>query len=161
MLTTCAIDHYTWANALPEGTTTEEGLTIRRFPTVPNDSRVSVQTHIRIYTERPTTLDEQAGWLSFPFRVPGLFSWLLAHGTEYDAVVFSPYLFWTTTVCLPLVAERAVVIPCLHDEVYAASTSSGRCSRRRPQCGSCPSRSTASPTGWVRWRPSTPSPVPA
>jgi glycosyltransferase involved in cell wall biosynthesis len=48
-----------------------------------------------------------------------LFSHLLREGSSYQAIVFSPYLFWTTTICLPLVAERAVVVPCLHDEAYA------------------------------------------
>lgn len=119
MLTTTAVDHYTWADALPEGPGTEEGITVRRFATVPSQSRVGFRTHMRVYRDLPTTVDEQAGWLSFPFRVPGLFAWLLARGGDYDAVIFSPYLFWTTTVCIPLVADRAVVIPCLHDEVYA------------------------------------------
>ena len=44
---------------------------------------------------------------------------LLAHGADYGYIVFSPYLFWTTTVCMPLVADHAVVVPCLHDEPYA------------------------------------------
>jgi glycosyltransferase involved in cell wall biosynthesis len=65
------------------------------------------------------TLDEQVSWLSYRFQVPGLFDHLLRRGGEYDAIVFSPYLFWTTAVCMPLVAPRAVVIPCLHDEPYA------------------------------------------
>lgn len=51
--------------------------------------------------------------------MPELFHHLLRHGTEFDAIVFSPYLFWTTTVCMPPVANRAVVMPCLHDETYA------------------------------------------
>jgi glycosyltransferase involved in cell wall biosynthesis len=119
VITTCATDHYTWANALPAGTTTEEGVTVHRFETVPSTTRVGHRAHMDIYHDRPTTIDEQIGWLSFPFRVPGLFSHLLRHGDRYGAVIFSPYLFWTTTVCMALVADRAVVIPCLHDEVYA------------------------------------------
>jgi glycosyltransferase involved in cell wall biosynthesis len=119
VITTCATDHYTWANALPPGTTVEEGVTVHRFETVPSTTRVGHRAHMDIYHDRPTTIDEQIGWLSFPFRVPGLFSHLLRHGDRYGAVIFSPYLFWTTTVCMPVVADRAVVIPCLHDEVYA------------------------------------------
>jgi glycosyltransferase involved in cell wall biosynthesis len=119
ILTTCATDHYTWANALPAGTTVEEGVTVHRFETVPSPTRVGHRTHLAIYHDRPTTVDEQIGWLNFPFRVPGLFSHLLRQGDRYGAVVFSPYLFWTTTVCMPVVADRAVVVPCLHDEAYA------------------------------------------
>ena len=58
-------------------------------------------------------------WLSGRFAVPDLYHHLLRHRDDFDAVVFSPYMFWTTTVCMPVVAERAVVIPCLHDEGYA------------------------------------------
>jgi glycosyltransferase involved in cell wall biosynthesis len=119
IVTTCAVDHYTWENELEPGTTEEEGVVVHRFETVPSRTRVGHRTHINIYYDKPTTLDEQIGWLSFPFRVPGLFDHLLREGHRYGAVVFSPYMFWTTTVCMPLVAEKAIVIPCLHDEVYA------------------------------------------
>jgi glycosyltransferase involved in cell wall biosynthesis len=34
-------------------------------------------------------------------------------------VVFAPYLFWNTIACLGPVTDRAVVMPCLHDEGYA------------------------------------------
>ena len=37
ILTTCARDHYTWANAYPPGTSRDGDLTIRRFPVVQGD----------------------------------------------------------------------------------------------------------------------------
>ena len=58
-------------------------------------------------------------WLGFHFSAPGVFEYVLRFGEQYDAIVFSPYLLWTTSVCVPFVAERAVVVPCLHDETYA------------------------------------------
>jgi len=39
VLTTRTVDHYLWANDLPEGTTEEDGVTVRRFSTVPQMSR--------------------------------------------------------------------------------------------------------------------------
>lgn len=119
VLTTTAVDHQSWTSVLRPGVTTEQGLVVRRFETVPNLSGVGADTTTRIMSGEPTTLDEQVSWLSHPFRVPDLFMHLLAHGEEYDYIVFSPYLFWTTTVCMPLVADRAVVVPCLHNEPYA------------------------------------------
>jgi glycosyltransferase involved in cell wall biosynthesis len=53
------------------------------------------------------------------FRVPGLFHHLVAHGHTFRAIIFSPYLMWTTVVGAALAPERTVVIPCLHDENYA------------------------------------------
>lgn len=48
---------------------------------------------------------------------------LLAHlrerGRSYDAVFFVPYLYGPALQGVPLVADRAFLIPCLHDEAYA------------------------------------------
>ena len=119
ILTTCAISHYTWANDLPEGTTLEQGLTVRRFANLLGSSAVGRRAQEKIQAEILPTLDEQVSWLSWRFTTPGLFEHLLRHGGDYEAVVFAPYLFWPTTVCLAPVKERAVVLPCLHDEFYA------------------------------------------
>jgi glycosyltransferase involved in cell wall biosynthesis len=119
VLTTCAIDHYTWANELPEGTSYENGLTVRRFPVVRHPSRPALRAQLSIQAGQIPDLDHQVSWMGFLFSAPALFEYLLHEGRSYDAIVFSPYLFWTTSVCAPLVAERAVVIPCLHDETYA------------------------------------------
>ena len=119
VLTTCAVDHYTWSNELPPGATEEDGLLVRRFEIAHHPWRVTREVQLAIEAKRPSSFDKQLNWLSGRFAVPDLFLHLLVHGNEYDHVVFSPYLFWTTTVCMPLVADRAVVIPCLHDEEYA------------------------------------------
>jgi glycosyltransferase involved in cell wall biosynthesis len=82
-------------------------------------SRAARKAEVAIQGGRLPSYDEQVSWLSHWFQVPGLFHHLLRYGDRYDCIVFSPYLFWTTTVCLPVVADRAVVMPCLHDETYA------------------------------------------
>ncbi len=119
VITTCALDHYTWANELPEGISEENGLAVRRFPVVRHPSRPALRAQLSIQAGRIPDLNHQVSWMGFLFSVPALFEYLLREGRGYDALVFSPYLFWTTSVCTPFVAERAVVIPCLHDETYA------------------------------------------
>ena len=119
VLTTCAINHYTWANDLPEGTTEEDGVTVRRFPTVPQSSRCGLRAQRAIQDGSVPPVDDQWTWVSWRFTVPGLFRHLLRHGHDFDSVVFSPYLFWNTTACLAAVPDKAVVMPCLHDETYA------------------------------------------
>ena len=47
VLTTCAIDHYTWANDLPTGTSEEDGLVVRRFPMVHTPSRAALKARFR------------------------------------------------------------------------------------------------------------------
>lgn len=119
VLTTCAVDHYTWENDSAEGTSVEEGITVRRFPTVPSHCPPGLRTERAISAGQRPSVDDQWTWVGWRFTVPALFEYLLRHGSEYQAVVFSPYLFWNTTACLSAVAGNAVVMPCLHDESYA------------------------------------------
>lgn len=120
ILTTCAVSPYTWANELPEGTDTDGTVRVRRFANILNVSESREHAvHGRIFHGEPTTLDDQLTWLGALFRTPGLFEVLLREADRFDAVVFAPYLFWTTTACMPAVADRAIVMPCLHDEVWA------------------------------------------
>ncbi|HTV12982.1 MAG TPA: glycosyltransferase [Acidimicrobiales bacterium] len=119
VISTCAVDHYTWENELPEGVSEENGLPVRRFRVLRYPSRVALEAQLSIGSGGLPDLDHQVSWLGYQFSSPGLFQYLLRHGDSYDAVVFSPYLSWTTAVCVPFLAERAVVVPCLHDESYA------------------------------------------
>ena len=120
ILTTCARDHYTWANAYPAGSERHGDLTVFRFPVVhPRESSLWQSLDRRIRLGSSLTMAEQHAWVNGRFRVPGLFHHLVAHGHSYRAMVFSPYLFWTTVVGATVAPERTVVIPCLHDENYA------------------------------------------
>lgn len=119
VLTTCALDHYSWANELPGGSSEENGVLVHRFPVVRHPSRAALSAQLSIGEGHIPPLDYQVSWLGFQFSSPALFEHLLRHARRYDAIMFSPYLFWSTTVCLPFVAERAISMPCLHDESYA------------------------------------------
>jgi len=120
VLTTCAVNPYTWANELPEGAQEDGGLVVRRFANVlATSASEEHRVHGNIYYGETPSLDEQVTWLNALFRTPGLFEALFKERDTFDAFVFAPYLFWNTTVCMPIVAERAVVMPCLHDETYA------------------------------------------
>jgi len=119
VLTTTAVDHYSWANERPEGASVESGLLVRRFGVARHPSRAALAAQLSVQAGRVPDIEHQVSWLGFHFSCPGLFEHLARCGTGYDAVVFAPYLFWSTTACLPLVADRAVFMPCLHDEAYA------------------------------------------
>lgn len=120
ILTTCAIDHHTWANAHPPGEFVTDGVRVRRFLTVHDGDKLMRDTiEGRIQLGLPVTPDEQRTWLNGTFRVPDLFHHLVEHATDYRAIVLSPYLFWTTVSCALVAPERTIVMPCLHDEFYA------------------------------------------
>jgi glycosyltransferase involved in cell wall biosynthesis len=119
VLTTCARDHLTWRNVLPPGSTGDDGVTVRRFPVRPRDERRFARLHDRILRRASLTVEEQLAWAEHSVCSPTLFAHLVRHRTAYDAVCFAPYLFGTTLWGVHLVPERAVMIPCLHDEPFA------------------------------------------
>lgn len=119
VLATCARDHLTWKNVLRAGVQAEDGVTVRRFPVRPRDARRFGQLHDRILRGHRLRVDEQLRWAEESVSSPELYAHLLRHRTAYDLVCFAPYLFGTTLWGVNLVPERAVLIPCLHDEPFA------------------------------------------
>jgi len=120
ILTTCARDHYTWQNAYPAGTTTDAGVVVHRFPVErPKPQRARVHIDARIQDGEPVSRNEQRVWLDGLFRVPALFRELVVNAERYDALILSPYLFWTTVTAATIAPDRTIVMPCLHDEPYA------------------------------------------
>ena len=119
ILTTCALDHYTWENVLPAGKAMEDGLLVRRFPAVnpPNAERGRLEQ--AIHSGATLRLQEQQRWVNAGMRCPELFHYLLDHAGEYRAIVFAPYLNWITYACSQVAPERSVLWTCLHDEPYA------------------------------------------
>ena len=120
VLTTCARSHYTWANELPEGASEDAGLTVRRFRTVPAASQLDA-TRLELRVQAGDVLDraEELAWVNGRLRVPDLYQYLSARADDFDAVVLSPYLFWSTIYGAFAAPEKAIVMPCLHDESYA------------------------------------------
>jgi glycosyltransferase involved in cell wall biosynthesis len=120
ILTTCARDHFTWANEYPAGVTEVEGITLRRFPTVISTARAErALFEAAIHAGTRLSIADQYRWMNDDLRVPDLFHHLLDHADDYDALVFAPYLFWTSFACGQVAPERTILMPCLHDEPYA------------------------------------------
>lgn len=121
VLTTCALDHHTWANHYPAGTTTDGDITVRRFPVVSDTSGAARAEVAQLLARGETpTLAQQEAWMNDGLRVPELFHALLDDAETYRAIIVSPYLFWTTFACGLIAPERTIVRPCLHDEPEAA-----------------------------------------
>jgi glycosyltransferase involved in cell wall biosynthesis len=121
VLTTCARDHHSWANEWPAGVESDDGVTVRRFSTAPNADLVLWSAMERkIFSGAGLTAAEEMAWANSRLRVPDLYLHIAANASSYDALVYSPYLFWTTLYCIGLAPERSVLMPCLHDEPYAS-----------------------------------------
>lgn len=119
ILTTCAVDHFTWQNEFPPGVSVEDGITIRRFPAVISTSRATrQQVEAAIHAGHDITLEYQTLWMNDDVRVPELYHHLLVHGRSYRALVFAPYLFWPTFAGAQVHPDRTILMPCFHDEPY-------------------------------------------
>jgi glycosyltransferase involved in cell wall biosynthesis len=118
ILTTCAKDHVTWQNAYPAGETASGRLRYRRFTvdhprSMPRFSEISE----RVFGG-DASVAEQEQW----FRENGpvssdLLTFLREHGTEYDRIVFWAFRYANTFFGLPLVADRAVLVPTAEDDL--------------------------------------------
>ena len=115
IITTCALDHRTWADVLPEGETREGGLRVRRFRVGPRDHATFTGLHAAIQRRGTVPVGQQVDWMANSVWAPGA----LRAAREYDRVVVMPYLFGTAFWQEVADPDRTVVIPCLHDEPHA------------------------------------------
>ena len=118
VLTTCAVDHLSWLDALPAGETTEGGVRVRRFPVGPRDGRAFARLHDAIQRGAEIGYCDQVAWMANSVWSPGIID--AAH--EYDWIVAMPYLFGTAFWQVVDRPDKTVLIPCLHDEPHARQT---------------------------------------
>jgi glycosyltransferase involved in cell wall biosynthesis len=116
--TTCAVDHYSWKNALPPGEHVDGGILVRRFPVGERDARRYEELHAAVLAGAAGYADELE-WLANSVWSPELQHFLAESAAAYDLMLFSPYMFGTTIWGAQVSPERSALVPCLHDEPYA------------------------------------------
>jgi len=120
VLTTCGRDHITWRNELPAGRSQINGITVERFPLLPNWSTPRYHAlHGRILSGQSLSIDEQYEWIDTGAHSPALYAYIQRQHARFDLLIFVPYLFPTTFYGASIVPEKSVIWPCLHDEGYA------------------------------------------
>ena len=116
VLTSCALDHLTWENSEPAGTSMLNGVTVRRFPTVSPRTLdyFDLDGRLRIAPESGT-LAETRKWVSLNGPMcPGLVDAVAA--TDADVIACYPYLFATTVDAIAVAKVPVVLHPAAHDE---------------------------------------------
>ena len=117
-LTTCAQDHFTWANALPPGERNVDGMRVRFFPVdETRDVARFLALQSRISRGSTLTPDEELDWLRNSVNSTPLCRHLQTAG--YDRIVVGPYLFGLTYFASRVHPDRTLLLPCLHDECFA------------------------------------------
>ena len=117
VITTCAIDYMTWKNEYPPGKEVLNGLTIWRFPVdYPRDVTKFNRFSEKIFGQRHTR-EEEIQWMKLqgPYSTK-LFEFIEKNKDKYGYFIFFTYLYCTTFFGLPLVNDKAILVPTAHDE---------------------------------------------
>jgi len=119
-LTTCATDHFSWANAVPPGRRRVDGLDLIRFPVdTGRDLDTFFRVQDRISRSAPVTRDEELAWLANNVNSSALCEHLRNHAPAYDRILAGPYLFGLIHAAARTAPDRTLLVPCLHDEPFA------------------------------------------
>ena len=117
VLTTCARDYVTWRNAHAAGESRDGHVRVLRFPVArPRRLKRFADLSDEVF-DGGAPPSRQHDW----FRengpdAPALLDYLSARGGDYDLVLFWTFRYATSYFGLPLVAERAVLLPTAEDD---------------------------------------------
>lgn len=117
VLTSCAKNHLTWDNAFPPGEERVGRVRVLRFPAVRRRNIRPFNALSRQAFDKGNDRLAEERWVAEQGPLcPGLLEHLAGQGGAYDGFVFFTYLYAPTVWGLPLVAERALLVPTAHDE---------------------------------------------
>jgi glycosyltransferase involved in cell wall biosynthesis len=117
ILTSCARDYVSWHNEYRAGESMDGAVRVMRF-------EVARPRHLHVFSslsdevfdgEAPRELQEEWFRENGP-QVPGLLDHLREHGRDYDAVLFWTFRYYPSFFGLPLVRDRAVLVPTAEDD---------------------------------------------
>jgi len=114
--TTNSTNYLTWKGDLTAGLDRVDGVTVRRFP-VERPRAWNFKLYERRAFRSGHTLDDERAFIDAqgPYA-PELIDFLFRRGRDYDHVLFFTYIYYPTVLGLPLVPERAVLVPTAHEE---------------------------------------------
>ena len=92
---------------------------VRRFATSPVDVGVFHGLMQRANRGERLRYDEELRFMANNLRSDELERHVAAHADDYACLIYAPYLFGTTYWPASAAPERAIVVPCLHDEPAA------------------------------------------
>jgi glycosyltransferase involved in cell wall biosynthesis len=117
VLTSCATDYITWKNVLPAGESRDGGVRVLRFP-VARQRRLNRFREIseHVFAGGATPGEQDAWFRENGPEMPALLEYLEKHDHEYDRVMFWAFRYYHAYFGLPLVADRAVLVPTAEDD---------------------------------------------
>ncbi len=119
VLTTKAIDYITWKNEYADDEEIINQVWVHRFGVAhPRDCREFDRINHKFYSGK-LKAEEENEWMEKQGpAVPELVQYLAEHVSEYDVFIFFTYLYYTTAMGLPVVCDKAILVPTAHDEPF-------------------------------------------
>ena len=120
VLTTKAVDYISWANTYEKDEEEINGVRVLRFGVeYPREMEIFNEVNARFARGEIRTREEQEEWLDKqgPY-VPSLLNYIREEKDAYNAFIFFTYLYYPTVKGIPLVREKAILIPTAHREPF-------------------------------------------
>lgn len=121
ILTTCVQNFASdWSvNYFYPGEETIRGITVRRFWADGRAPRAFGDLNAKLMAGTRLEHEEETVYLNEMVNSDDLYAYIRRHRDEYGLFVFIPYMFGPTYFGSAAAGDKAVLIPCFHDEPYA------------------------------------------
>lgn len=106
-------------NYYPEGTEYIWNIPVTRFPVRKRDTRRFDEINRKLMKGEHISAEEENDYLREMVNSPELYTYIRENRDYYDSFLFIPYMFGTTYYGVRECYDKAVMIPCYHDEAYA------------------------------------------
>lgn len=118
VLTTTALNYDTWEPYYSAGIQMVDGVYVHRFHVLKTRNAIAfklINKMVRLFPRFRKLLEPM--WIKSqgPY-CPQLIAYMKDHKNDFDAFVFVTYLYYTTAIGLPEVAEKAILVPTAHNE---------------------------------------------
>lgn len=118
VLTTTALDYDTWTPYYLQGTQLVDGVMVRRFAVKRTRNLLKFRLINKLVQILPALWKIlEPIWIRIqgPY-CPELIQYIKQEKNNYDMFIFVTYLYYTTVVGLPEVADKSIFVPTAHDE---------------------------------------------
>ena len=95
------------------------GIPIKRFEVIKRNERAFDEVNLKLINGQRITKHEEEIFLKEMINSPDLYKYIRENADRYQCFVFIPYMFGTTYFGVKECLNKAVLIPCFHDESYA------------------------------------------
>ena len=118
IITTKAIDYITWKDEYTADEETINGVCVHRFSVDETRDFPAFNKLFDEVTKFQSSTEEEEDWMKKqgPYST-GLLRYLQENKDKYDVFLFCTYLYATTYYGLPIVKDKAILIPTAHDEL--------------------------------------------